>query len=51
MTITAEGVENLDQSRRLGLHGCDHLQGFYFSRPVPADKAAELLAARSARAA
>jgi diguanylate cyclase (GGDEF)-like protein len=51
MTITAEGVESLDQSRRLGLHGCDHLQGFYFSRPVPADKAAELLAARSARAA
>lgn len=35
--VTAEGVETADQARRLVELGCDSLQGFFFSRPVPID--------------
>lgn len=35
MRVTAEGVENSNQMRLLRLAGCDRLQGFYFSRPMP----------------
>lgn len=34
----AEGVESLDQARRLKELGVSYLQGYYFSRPVPADQ-------------
>jgi diguanylate cyclase (GGDEF)-like protein len=34
-TITAEGVETLDQVHMLTRLGCDHLQGYYFARPCP----------------
>jgi EAL domain-containing protein (putative c-di-GMP-specific phosphodiesterase class I) len=37
MTVTAEGVESLTLAKRLAEMGCDHAQGFYFGRPVPAD--------------
>ncbi|MBS4097432.1 MAG: EAL domain-containing protein [Sulfuricella sp.] len=33
----AEGVETEEQLRLLRNNGCDELQGFYFSRPVPAE--------------
>jgi len=33
--ITAEGVETLAQARHLLRLGCDSLQGYLFSRPVP----------------
>ncbi len=35
-TCTAEGVENLQQALALKAMSCDYLQGYYFSRPVPA---------------
>lgn len=35
--VTAEGVENAAQHERLVELGCDSLQGFHFSRPVPAE--------------
>ena len=33
---TAEGVETLQQLQRVMENGCTNVQGFYFSRPVPA---------------
>ena len=35
MAVTAEGVENAEQIHLLGTAGCDYLQGFYFSPPMP----------------
>ena len=32
--VTAEGVETADQSRQLTGWSCDHLQGYFFSKPV-----------------
>ncbi|MEB2317256.1 MAG: EAL domain-containing protein [Pseudomonadota bacterium] len=40
----AEGVEDASQIRTLREQGCDMIQGFYTSRPVPADGIAGLLA-------
>lgn len=41
--IVAEGVETVAQARSLRGLGCDVMQGFLFSRPVPADEMAKLL--------
>jgi diguanylate cyclase (GGDEF)-like protein/PAS domain S-box-containing protein len=35
MRVLAEGVETLEQARALKAMGCDDLQGYYFSPPVP----------------
>ena len=40
--VIAEGVETLEQAQALKDAGCDMLQGFYFSKPVPAEAFAEL---------
>lgn len=45
MTVVAEGVETAEQQAFLREHGCDEMQGFIFSRPVPARELAELLRA------
>jgi EAL domain-containing protein (putative c-di-GMP-specific phosphodiesterase class I) len=44
MKVTAEGVETPAQLGFLRRHGCDLLQGYIFSRPVPAEQFEELLA-------
>ena len=36
LEVVAEGVETLAQLAQLRDYGCDHLQGYLFSRPVPA---------------
>ena len=36
MDVVAEGVELQEQLEFLGVHGCDTMQGYLFSRPVPA---------------
>ncbi len=35
ISTTAEGVETADQARRVRVLGCDAIQGYYLSRPVP----------------
>lgn len=34
MRVVAEGVQTIDQITWLQRHGCDELQGFYFSKPI-----------------
>ena len=34
LSVVAEGVETKQQADFLAAHGCDELQGYYFSRPV-----------------
>ena len=41
--IVAEGVETIEQARLLRSLGCDVMQGYLFSRPVPADEMERLL--------
>jgi len=43
LSATAEGVESEGQMRMLQSFGCDLLQGYYFSRPVPAAQLDALL--------
>jgi EAL domain-containing protein (putative c-di-GMP-specific phosphodiesterase class I) len=43
LRIIAEGVETAEDLAFLNAHGCDEAQGYYFSRPVPADQFARLL--------
>ncbi|MHB8811969.1 MAG: EAL domain-containing protein [Steroidobacteraceae bacterium] len=43
LTVVAEGVERPGQLQVLGRHGCDNAQGYYFSRPLPADESRQLL--------
>ncbi len=40
--VVAEGVETLDQLAALLESGCDHAQGYLFSRPIPPDLARRL---------
>ncbi|MFT8246916.1 putative bifunctional diguanylate cyclase/phosphodiesterase [Roseomonas sp. BN140053] len=42
ISVTAEGVETSEQARQLALEDCDQLQGYLFSRPVPATAISEL---------
>lgn len=34
-TVTAEGIENQDIANAMKLIGCDYLQGYCFSKPLP----------------
>jgi diguanylate cyclase (GGDEF)-like protein len=43
MSVVAEGVETTDQLQMLIKLGCDELQGFLLSRPLPPDRFIELL--------
>ncbi|MBW4557715.1 MAG: EAL domain-containing protein [Trichormus sp. ATA11-4-KO1] len=43
LTITAEGVETQEQLNYLQKRGCDEGQGFYFSRPAPAETITPML--------
>ena len=43
MKVIAEGVENQNQLAFLRQQWCDEIQGFFFSKPVPADEFEEML--------
>ncbi|MEM7351847.1 MAG: EAL domain-containing protein [Acidobacteriota bacterium] len=48
MRVVAEGVEREEQRAFLSVHGCDEMQGFFFSRPLCVAALNELLARGSA---
>jgi diguanylate cyclase (GGDEF)-like protein len=43
MTTVAEGVESLEHVNSAIVAGCEEVQGFFFSKPVPASEVEELL--------
>ncbi len=40
-TVTAEGIESMEMAEAMKSIGCDFLQGFCFSKPIPAEEFAE----------
>ena len=41
--IVAEGVETKEALDKLAEMGCDYIQGFYFSKPLPKDEFLEFI--------
>ena len=41
--VEAEGVEKKEQLQFLKDNGCDYVQGFYFSKPIPSEEFEKLL--------
>jgi EAL domain-containing protein (putative c-di-GMP-specific phosphodiesterase class I) len=50
VTTTAEGVETQEQLDQMRAEGCTEVQGYYFSKPLPAGQVAQLLFDFSKRA-
>ncbi len=49
LKVIAEGVESSEQYARLRALGCEYVQGFLFSEPVPAAAADEILTEQAAQ--
>ena len=47
LVVVAEGVENAAQFGYLKTLGCDLIQGYLFSKPLPADEFAEYVASHA----
>jgi EAL domain-containing protein (putative c-di-GMP-specific phosphodiesterase class I) len=43
MAATAEGVETMEQRSTVASEGCAEMQGFLFSKPIPASEIEQLL--------
>jgi PAS domain S-box-containing protein/diguanylate cyclase (GGDEF)-like protein len=43
LEVIAEGVETISQLKMLNAEGCDNIQGYYFSTPLPSEACALLL--------
>jgi diguanylate cyclase (GGDEF)-like protein len=50
ITTTAEGVETQEQLDQMRAEGCSEVQGYFYSKPVPAREIAQLLAGFQERA-
>src|SRR6202166_128100 len=48
MSTTAEGIETREELDFMKRQGCTEAQGYFFSRPCPAEAARELLAKQGA---
>lgn len=46
LSVVAEGVETVEQLEFMRANGCDRIQGFLFSRPLPADELIQLIGSR-----
>ncbi|MBI1890731.1 MAG: EAL domain-containing protein [Burkholderiales bacterium] len=47
--VVAEGVETMEQLQFLSRHGCDEIQGYFFSKPTAAEEFTKLLWENQAR--
>ncbi len=47
LTVVAEGIETQAQAQFCQVAGCDLLQGYYYSRPIPADDFAAIFLTRN----
>lgn len=47
LTVIAEGVETIEQLLKLNEQGCNQIQGYYFSRPLPAEQFKQKLMGRA----
>ncbi len=47
LKVIAEGVEDEEQMKFLRAHRCDEIQGYYFSKPLAAEKVADKLRGES----
>lgn len=43
LKVVAEGVETSEQLEFLRQYGCDYIQGYYYSRPLPEDEFVKIL--------
>ncbi|MDO9265766.1 MAG: EAL domain-containing protein, partial [Sulfurimonas sp.] len=43
LSVIAEGVETKDQKEFLVENGCDFIQGYYYSKPIPSDEMEKFL--------
>ena len=49
MTVTAEGVETVEDFERMRDLGCDIIQGYLFGKPLPYDRANQMVVGLSAK--
>ena len=49
MPVVAEGVETEEQYRLLKEMGCNVIQGYYFSKPLPPEEMDEMLLTKTAK--